>query len=169
MPRKYTKKPREADAVDANSYNKVVSRTRIRSIRLLESKFEIKPDAVALDPNEWRKSIDFKIGEVVVTEKGGLFGFVIFTLICKQGRKHVLTTRCQYLVHYVVEGECSQEAGETFIDRVGRLAVYPYFRSTVAALVSEAGIQMPPLPVYSLAPRSLASAAELESTDSDKL
>ena len=166
MPHKDNKVRRKADDVDARSYNQVVSRTSIRSIRLLENKFEMKPDALELDPSDWHKSIDFQLREVVVTETGGLFGMVEFALICKQGRKHVLTNRCRYLVHYVVEGACSQTDGETFIDRVGRIAVYPYFRSTVATLVSEAGIQMPPLPVYSLAPRSLASAAKLRSAAS---
>lgn len=168
MPRKKVTAKPVAREVDATIYNDVVGRTRIRGIRLLESKFDMKPDALANDPDEWQKGINFELGEVVVSESGALYGIVTFELVCKQSRRHVLRTKCRYLIHYSVEGGCSQDDGELFVARVGRLAIYPYFRSLVASLVSEAGITLPPLPIYSLAPRSLASASNLVSAGKEK-
>lgn len=168
MPRKKittTKKPTE---VDANSYNDVVGRTSIRGIRLLESKFEMKPDALVHTPEEWQKAINFELGDVVVSESGTIYGLVNFELVCKRSRRHVLRTRSRYLVQYRVNGGCSQDDAELFMARVGRLAVYPYFRSLVAKLVAEAGIMFPPLPVYSLAPRNLASVSDLVEIGKDK-
>jgi len=161
MPRKEVIPPRDAATVDAGRYNSVVARTEVRGIRLLDSRFEIKPEALPVDPSEWRKSVNFELGEVVVSGSGRLYGILQFELVCRHGRKRVLHASGRYLATYQVEGECSQDDGETFVERVGRVAVYPYFRALVASLVSEAGLQMPPLPMISLAPRSLGSAAQL--------
>ena len=158
--KKSVSKPGERE-VDAKIYNDVVARTRIRGIRLLESHFDMKSEAILHDPADWQKGIGFEISEVVVTESGMLYGIATFDLVCKQSRRHVHRSKGRYLIHYQVDGGCSQQDGELFIGRVGRLAIYPYFRSLVASLVSEAGITFPPLPVYSLAPRSLASASNL--------
>ena len=161
MPRKPTNPPRDQNKINPATYNDVVGRTQIRSIRLLESKFEIKPDAIGVDPSEWRKAVEFELGDVVTSDQGGLYGVLHFTLTCRIGRKRIIQSAAKYLASYRVNGGCSQENGEVFIERVGRVAVYPYFRSLVASLVAEAGLQMPPLPMISLAPRSIGSAAQL--------
>lgn len=162
MPRKHVTPSRDPQQVDARSYNAVVGRTEIRGIRLLESRFEIKPEALEVDPSAWRKTVNFEVGEVVVTqETGKLYGVLQYEVICRHGRKRILGATARYLVSYHVHGGCSQADGEVFVERVGRVAVYPYFRSLIATLVADAGVQMPPLPVISLAPRPLASAAEL--------
>lgn len=162
MPRKQRTSQRDPQTVDASSYNAVVGRTEMRGIRLLESRFEIKPGALDVDPSAWRKVVNFELGEVVVTEDTGrLYGVLHYEVVCRHGRKRVLAATARYLATYQVSGECSQADGEVFVGRVGRVAVYPYFRSLVATLVADAGVHMPPLPVISLAPRPLASAARL--------
>jgi preprotein translocase subunit SecB len=162
MPRKPVIPTPDIQKVDATSYNSVVGRTEMRGIRLLENRFEIKPEALEVDPSAWRKAVNFEIGEVVVTQDTGrLYGVLHYEVVCRHGRKRVLSATARYLVTYHVHGACSQGDGEVFIARVGRVAVYPYFRSLIATLVADAGVQMPPLPMMSLAPRPLASAAEL--------
>jgi len=162
MPRKEIAPPRDPRDVNVASYNSVVGRTEMRGIRLLGSKFEIKPEAVEIDSSEWRKSVAYERGDVVITpDSGRLYGILQFEVVGRHGRKKVLHASGQYLLTYHVQGECPQEDGEVFIDRVGRVAAYPYFRSLVATLVSQAGLQMPPLPMISLAPRTLGSAADL--------
>jgi len=168
MPRKQVTTTRNASEVDAATYNHVVNRTNLRSIRLLESRFEIKPEALEVDPSEWRKAVEFELGEVIITETGGLYAVLHFQIICRHGRKRVLHASCRYLAHYKVDGEFSREDGETFMERVARVAVYPYFRSLIASLVAEAGLQMPPLPILSLQPRTLGSAAALVEPVADK-
>lgn len=162
MPRKPVIQPRDPKEVDAGTYNAVVGRTEMRGIRLLNSRFEIKPDALEIETSAWRKVMNFEVGEVVVAEDTGrLYGVLHYEVICRHGRKRLLSANASYLITYQVNGDCSQTDGEVFVGRVGRVAVYPYFRSLVATLVADAGLQMPPLPVISLAPRPLASAAEL--------
>ncbi len=166
MPRKQVTSPRDPRQVDAGSYNAVVGRTEMRGIRLLNSRFEIKPDALEVEPSAWRKVVNFDLGEIVVAEDTGrLYGVLHYEVICRHGRKRLLSANASYLVTYHVNGQCSQADGEVFIGRVGRVAVYPYFRSLVATLVANAGLQMSPLPVISLAPRPLSSAAGLVEND----
>lgn len=162
MPRKIVTATRNQSEVDAAAYNRVVARTEVRSIRLLESRFEIKPEVIGTDPSEWKKAVNFDLGEVVVSDGGRLYGLLTFEVICRHGRKRVLHASARYLASYHVDGDCSQADGETFVSRVGRVAVYPYFRSLFATFASEAGLQMPPLPMLSLAPRSLGSANAME-------
>lgn len=155
--------PKDPHKVDPAAYNSVVGRTVLRGIRLTETRFDIKPEALELDPSTWRNSISGEAVEVFTDpEIGKLYGIFLFEVVCRHRRKRLLSTSARYLVSYQVTGDFDPEIGELFVERVGRVVAYPYFRAVVASLVSQAGIQMPPLPIISLAPRSVASARDLE-------
>jgi len=149
--------------MDPQTYNSIVARAHLRNIRLTASRFEIKPEALDLDPDAWRNNVSASVLESFLEpESGSLYGVFLFEVICRQGRKRVLTTNATYLASYRIHGECDQAACELFVERVGKLATYPYFRGLVASLTSQAGLMMRPLPVLSFAPRSIESAATLE-------
>ena len=149
--------------VNPKDYNSVVGRTTLGTIRLMESRFEMKPDALASDPDTWRKEIRSDPLEIIAdVETRGLYGIFVFELSCRHKRKKVLSCSARFLVSFRVEGAFEASVGELFVQRVGKVMAYPYFRSTVAQLVSQAAIQMPPLPIISLQPRNVKSAAELE-------
>jgi hypothetical protein len=123
----------------------------------------MKPEAIEVDAHLWRNAIDPQVIEVVASEDSErLYGLLSFDVVCRHRRRRVLSTSGRYLVTYHVNGGCDPELGQVFIRRVGLVATYPYFRAMVAGLVSQAGIQMPPLPILSFAPRSLGSARNLE-------
>jgi hypothetical protein len=153
----------DSDSVDAKAYNKVVGRASIRSILLTASHFDMKPDALEVDPSQWRNAIDPQVSEVIASvDSERLYGLLSFEVVCRHRRRRVLSTSGRYLVTYHVNGGCDPELGAVFIRRVGLVAAYPYFRAMVAGLVSQAGVQMPPLPILSFAPRGLGSARNLE-------
>lgn len=153
----------DRNSVDPKAYNQVVGRTTLGSIRLTESRFDIKPDALGSDPDTWRKQITADPLEVITdTEGNRLYGVFVFELSCRHRRKKVLTCSAKFFVSFKVEGSFEAAVGELFVQRVGKVMAYPYFRSTVAQLVSQAAINLPPLPMLSLQPRSVKSAAELE-------
>ena len=153
---------------DAKAYNSVVGRTTLTNIRLTDSKFEVKAEALATDPLTWRKEIKREVTDVFVDpDSGRLFGTFLFELICRHKRKRAFTCSSRYLISYRVEGGCEQDIGQLFVERVGPVVIYPYFRSTVAHLAAQAGVQFPPLPIISVAPRSVKSAAELETQSPD--
>lgn len=154
---------------DAQVYNAMVGRTTLTNIRLTDTRFEMKADALGSDPLEWRKEVRRQPTDVYVdSETGRLFGSFRFELICREKRKRVFSCSAIYLLSYRVQGGCEQDIGQLFIERVGPVVLYPYFRATVAHLASQAAVQLPPLPLVSIAPRSVKSAAELEELRADK-
>lgn len=155
----------DPNSVDSKLYNEVVGRTTLGSIRLTESRFDMKPDALSSEPDAWRKQISADPLEVITNaESNRLYGVFFFELTCRHRRKKVLTCSARFFVSFKVEGSFDPSVGELFVQRVGKVMAYPYFRSTVAQLVSQAAINLPPLPMLSLQPRSVNSAAELEET-----
>ena len=155
--------PQDPNKMDPQTYNSLVSRAHLRTIRMTTSKFEMKPEALDLDPDAWRNNVSTGLLESFLeTESGSLYGVFSFEVLCRQGRKRVLSVNATYLVSYKIDGECDQAACELFVERVGKIATYPYFRTLVASLTSQAGLIMRPLPVLSFAPRSVESATHLE-------
>ena len=153
----------DPSSVDPKAYNQVVGRTTLGSIRLTECRFDMKPDALSNDPDTWRKQITADPVEVITDlETNRLYGIFVFELSCRHKRKKVLTCSARFFVSFKVEGAFEAAVGELFVQRVGKVMAYPYFRSTVAQLVAQAAIDLPPLPMLSLQPRSVNSAAELE-------
>jgi preprotein translocase subunit SecB len=155
--------------MNAKAYNEVVARAHLRSIRLLNCKLDMKPEALDTRPSDWRKQVREKIEPYVDQDAGRLYGTFLFELICRRGRKRVFTVAANYLVGYSIQGECDEAAGQLFVERVGRIAAYPYFRGLVSSLVAEAGVTLPPLPIISAAPRTIKSAADLETKGAAKL
>jgi hypothetical protein len=127
------------------------------------SKFEMEPEAFDLDPDAWRNNVSAEVVQTFLEkETGALYGVFTFEAVCRHARKKVLSISTTYLVSYKVQGACDNVACELFVERVGKMANYPYFRSIVSALTSQAGLTTRPLPVLSFAPRSVESAASLE-------
>ena len=150
-------------AVDPKAYNQVVGRTTLGSIRLTETRFDMKPEALASDSDTWRKQISAEPVEIITDVEGNrLYGVFAFELTCRHKRRRVLTCAARFFVSFKVDGPFEAAVGELFVQRVGKVMAYPYFRSTVAQLVSQAAINLPPLPMLSLQPRSVNSAADLE-------
>lgn len=153
----------DANAVDPAAYNALVGRAVLTNIRLSETRYDIKPDALSTDPATWRKEVRAEPVEVFADEESGrLLGSFLFELTCRHRRRKILFCSARYLVSYRVHGGCEPEIGALFVERVGKVVVYPYFRATVAQLTAQSAVQMPPLPIISLAPRNVKSAAELD-------
>jgi hypothetical protein len=157
--------PQDPNTMDPKVYNNLVARAHLRSIRLTGSKFEMKPEALDLDPDAWRNNVSAGVIETFLEpESGSLYGVFGFEVACRQNRKRVLSASATYIISYKIEGDCDAGACELFVERVGKLATYPYFRTLVATLTSQAGLTMRPLPVMSFAPRSVESATNLNET-----
>lgn len=160
---------KDPHAANATVYNNLVARAHLRTIRLTASRFDLKPEALGLDPDSWRNGISAALAHSFYEpESGSLYGIFSFDVICRQGRKRVLSISSTYLTNYRVEGDCDGEACELFLERVGKIATYPYFRTHVATLTSQAGLLMPPLPIMGVAPRSVEGAGVLGDFKSQK-
>ena len=109
-------------------YNNVVSRTVIRGIRMTECRFDMKPEALEVDPSIWFYSVRGELAEVFPdVETGKLYGTFVFEVVCRHRRKRLLVASARYLVSYAVQGAFEPDVGALFVERVGRVAAYPYF------------------------------------------
>ncbi|KZX85967.1 hypothetical protein A3718_05520 [Erythrobacter sp. HI0019] len=140
--------------VDPKSYNQVVSHATIADVRLVATKFDLKPDVdIAANP-AWQFKLSDQLEDWTCdNEKGELSGIFTYTASCVDGRKKLLTITCRYISVYRLSDLCDEEAGRQFLARVGRFSAYPYFRSIFATLTQQSGMLLPPLPVISDGPR----------------
>lgn len=144
---------------DAQAYNLVTGRTTLVGIWMTESRFDMKPQAI--DPIEpLRHEVRSEVEEVIIDGEGALHGFIRFAASSRLKRQRVIHVTGKYFVSYHVDGGCEQTLAELFIDRVGRLAAYPYFRALTASLVAQAGTSIPSLPIMSFLPRNISFASD---------
>ena len=148
--------------IDAKVYNALTGRATLRGIWMTESRFDMSPQALDPDDGPLNHTLRPHDVEVTVEEGGVIKGFVRFEAISRRRRKRVVHVGARYFVSYHVEGECDQHMAELFMDRVGKLAAYPYFRALVASLVGQAGAQVPTLPIMSFLPRNIRYASDME-------
>ena len=132
------------------NYDKVVSRAELQSIVLRSTSFSV--------PNDFYPSKaameGLKFGYGVEAENFG-FNTETGTAVCvfscnaeaKRKRKNVISCKAKYFAIYVGLSGCDEAAAQAFVGRVGRFAVYPYFRALVANFAWNADINMPILPV----------------------
>jgi preprotein translocase subunit SecB len=144
--------------VDAKIYNALTGRATLRGIWMTESRFEMSPQALDVDDGSLNHIVKPSKVEVTVEENGVITGFIRFEAISRRKRRRVVYVSARYFVSYRVEGGCDQDMAELFMDRVGKLAAYPYFRALVASLVAQAGAQVPTLPILSFQPRNIQYA-----------
>jgi preprotein translocase subunit SecB len=152
--------PKAAADADAKAYNAVINRTTLRGIWMMDSRFDMKPQALDGGGPTLRHSVETNVEEVIAGGDGTLHGFLRFIAYSRHGRQRVISVSARYFVSYHVDGGCTQDMANLFISRVGRLAAYPYFRALVSSLVSQAGAQVPPLPIMSFQPRSIDYARD---------
>ncbi|MBW6530529.1 hypothetical protein KZ820_07250 [Sphingomonas sp. RRHST34] len=151
-----------AATVDTKVYNALIGHATLRGIWMTESRFDMSPQV--LDPDDAPLSHSLRTHDVEVTleDEGVVYGFVRFEAVSRRKRKRVINVAAKYFVSYRVEGGCDQAMAELFMDRVGKLAAYPYFRALVASLVGQAGAQVPTLPIMTFQPRSIRYASDRE-------
>ena len=83
-------------------------------------------------------------------EKGFLSAEMNWVLTIKKGNKHLLKCSVTYAIMYsdVIDlGDGRVEVYEAFINRVGKFATYPYFRSITSHLGNEARAGIPIMPI----------------------
>lgn len=151
---------------DAEKYNRVVSHATIRDIRLVGSKFDLKPEAVEANDRALSFSLSDQLEDWTCdNEKRTLSGLYSYTASCVEGRRKLITVTGRYLSTYKLSDLCDEEAGRKFLARVGRFSAYPYFRAMFATLTQQSGVMLPPLPVISDGPRWVNSPEAVEKLD----
>ena len=165
------KTERPEQKLDPVEYNRLVAHAKVQTIRLINSRYDMKPAALAGDREDWVYNVSNRLLDWHCDcDALVLSGTWEYTATCVGKRRKLLTVTCKYLVAYRLSAPCDAEAGREFLERVGRFAAYPYFRSTFAMLTQQSGILLHPLPIISEQPRWVtppeASSAPLGSSGS---
>jgi hypothetical protein len=147
------------------AYNRLVAYAKIQAIRLVGTRFDIKPETLSTA----RDDLEYQISNQLIdwccdNEAQVLNGTWEYTASCVVGRKKLLTITAKYLVTYRLSAICDEEAGHQFLERVGKFAAYPYFRGTFALLTQQSGVMLHPLPVISDQPRWVTPPEQIENT-----
>lgn len=140
--------------IQPDAYNEVVSHATLQGIRLIHSKFDVKPRALSTDRSKWSYSLNDDLGGSDCDDTELLLrGDFTYNAACIAGRSKLVTAEARYLATFKLSSTCDAQAGEDFLRTVGRFACYPYFRALFAAMTDQCGLLLPPLPVISTPPR----------------
>ena len=135
-------------------YNRLVSHARVQSIRLINTRYDIRPVALSADRDDWKYEVSNRLLDWNCNNDSLLLsGTWEYTASCNLKRKQILKLVAKFLVTYRLSDRCDAEAGRQFIERVARFTAYPYFRGTFAMLTQQSGIALHPLPIISEPPR----------------
>jgi hypothetical protein len=68
------------------------------------SEFDMKPEALDLDPDAWRNNVVAGVLDSFLEhENGSLYGVFSFKVVCRYGRKRVLSIGATYLASYRIK------------------------------------------------------------------
>ncbi len=143
-------------AIDTKVYDALISGARLLGIWMTESRFDMNPQA--LDAGALMShSLRTLPAEVTVEPGGTISGFIRFEAVSRHKRRRVIHATARYFVSYRIGDALDEATARLFVDRVGRLAAYPYFRALVSSLVAQAGAQVPTLPILTVSPHHVRS------------
>ncbi|MBM6397883.1 hypothetical protein JQC79_19205 [Ochrobactrum anthropi] len=145
-------------AVDApdeeavKSYNAIVKEAELIDIRLVGFNFKMQPQYYEYTDGgkkgKSKKSFGVEISPVNydpdTTSLGSEFEW---RLEVTGGKRKLLTITANYFVVYGNVPAVGAEHHKTFMQRVGRFATFPYFRSLVSQMSWESKAELPILPV----------------------
>jgi hypothetical protein len=155
-----TEKPEVSPAVDPkkeaiDSYNRVVEGARLVDIRMTSLTYRIRPEvSLALEEErEQQKPLTKKNLECMFewanfdSEDGFLSAALQYKVEIFAKRKRILSIVAVYIIAYENVPPVEEVHALAFVQKVGRFAVYPFFRSIVSTLAGESRLDLPILPI----------------------
>jgi hypothetical protein len=157
-----------APAFSQDEYNEVVSAADLVSVNLQQVRFNFNEVAYFNSQREKakrRNTIDNSVADIFFDSENGIAqASFVWSVEIRVERRKVFFAEAKYSVLYDGLETLKESAVRSFLRRVGRIAVYPYFRALVAHLSADAGANLPTLPVYKIlkpaAPREVESSKQ---------
>lgn len=130
----------------AAEYNAVAVGSSLQAINLLSSRFDVNAECLG-DNENWNLSYGRKVLSCTVDLKNRYVAAIFrYEVTAKVGRKRAMVCKADYGIYYTIPDDSTEEAALGFCRNVGSYAAYPYFRTLVAQLTWNAGVNLPPLP-----------------------
>jgi hypothetical protein len=153
------------------AYDKVAAQAQLLDIRLVSSKFSVKPRYYIVTEGDSEKDkASLKRGftwnhSPILFEGGSLVGFFAWSVSVKKGNMKLLSAEATYYIGYTDVPDVEEEPALAFLARVGRIATYPYFRNYVAQMSWAAQAELPIMPVLRDIPTGRAASSQPNSDD----
>ena len=134
-------------------YNKLVNNARLLTMILENVDFKIQPEALSADKSEMKRTIVPKT-EIMSTglEDGTCVANIIWEVSFKLRNKTVVRCSASYIISYGGVADCSADGVTVFLENVGKVATYAYFRALYSQLDWSANLGSQPLPVIQFLP-----------------
>ncbi|MFQ3454721.1 hypothetical protein PMN64_15585 [Bradyrhizobium sp. UFLA01-814] len=135
-------------------YNRLVRTTRLANLVLEKVDFKISPEALGIKESLLNRNIGATTKVMSYGyDDGTCMANVIWEVVLKFKTKTVVKCHASYIVSYDGVKNCSDEVVELFLEHVGKVATYAYFRALYANLDWAATLNSQPLPVLQLQPK----------------
>lgn len=135
-------------AFDVEGYNTVVAKAELGFIRLKNLEFSVTDQYVPKSDATDKRSYDVKmVGFVYSSEDGFAAGTFRWVVKITREKKVAVKTIATYEVLYTGIKELKEDNVRKYVQRIGKVGAYPYFRALMSHLDVEAGTRLPPLPV----------------------
>lgn len=135
------------------NYNKVAGCAELLQIMLIASEFKMSPAffAARSEEKDSKKKLsyynEYSVEGLDFDSDEGVASMTIrFSVRATKDRKNLLSIKNTYIVVYGEMEGCEDGAVSAFMQRIGRFAAYPYFRTHVSQLSWESGANLPILP-----------------------
>ena len=135
-------------------YNRLVRQARLAGMILESVNFKIHPEVLGINKSLLARSITprTKVMASGIAD-GTLVANIIWEAKFKFERRILMKCTASYIVSYSNVKDCSEEAVGVFVEHVGKVATYAYFRALYGQLDWAATLGSDPLPILQLQPK----------------
>lgn len=136
-----------------SDYNNLARNARLLALLLEKVEFKIAPEALSADKSELKRHFSPKT-KIMSTglDDGVCMANITWEVGFKLKNKNVVKCVASYIISYAGVRDCSSDAVTIFLENVGKVATYAYFRSLYSQLDWAATLGSDPLPVIQFLP-----------------
>lgn len=136
------------------NYNRLVREARLANLLLEELNFKIHAEALGVNKALLNRTLTpkTKIMSSGISD-GTCVANIVWEVIFRFKRRPVMKCTASYIISYEGVKDCSEETVAIFVEHVGKVATYAYFRALYAQLDWSASMGFEPLPILQLQPK----------------
>lgn len=141
--------PKTAVQLDPSKYRTVLAQAELIDVKLTDLNFKVDPAffAASAKKSAEQREFSFRARSVSIDPSGTAIGVFEGSLSARHERKVVLALSAEFVVVFDVKDVSYEAEIEAYVEQVGRLAAYPYYRQLVASTSNMANARLPTLPV----------------------
>ncbi len=146
--------PPESPEKKRANYNRLVRQAKLVSVLLEKLDFKAHPEAMGVAKSLLARDLVAKTKVMSTgTEDGTCVANIVWNISLRFKRRVVAKCEASYVIIYEGTKDFSDETVNLFVDNVGKVATYAYFRALYAHVDWSANLASPPLPILQFQPK----------------